>query len=202
MFNRRSFLRAPIYQNKGEAILEDTFTAADNTSLDAHTIAPINRPATAWTERNGDWKIVGNEAKLAVGLQAAIATCDPGIADCILECSVKNDNTKTGSTYDDGIVARYADASHLWQISISKSGNAFRIVETDTTVTTRASAVISITATYYTIKATLAGQSITATLDGANPLSYASAALNQTVTVHGIRGYATTDAIDSFKVTP
>lgn len=185
----------------GVVLILDQFTDADSTSLDAHTIAPTNTPATAWTEQTGNWQITGNQACVAVAALNGLATCNPGVADCALSASVKVTAGATTSR-DAGIAARYSNTSNYWTIGINATDGAFRITERNGgTDSVRATVSLTISASAeYTIAVTLSGATISATLDGANPISYASATLNQTSTIHGIRARATTDRVDNFRV--
>jgi hypothetical protein len=115
---------------------------------------------------------------------------------------VSSDTSITATTRDAGIVARFSNSNNYYHISINAGADAFRIVERNAaSETVRATTSVTIaTGTQYTISVTLSGATITATLDGANEISYDSATLNQTSTVHGIMLATTTDTIDDYTV--
>lgn len=184
-------------------LISDSFTDTDTTAIASHTIAPTNTPSTSWTARTGTWTISGNKAVTTTASQGH-STCNPGVADCTLSVVAKSTTTASATHLADaGVVARWANTSNLWKISINQQADEFRIVEyAAATATTRAAASVAISASVeYTIVAVLSGTTIAATLDGANAISYASATLNQTATVHGILARESTDRIDDFKVT-
>jgi len=90
---------------------------------------------------------------------------------------------------DTGIVARWSDNNNYWLVSHNVEDQEFRIWEKNVgTYTKRASAAVALAGgTYYDIEAELDAQTITATLDGGNQISYGSAALNETETIHGMQ---------------
>lgn len=182
-------------------LVYDTFTDADATSLTAHTIAPTNTPSTSWTERVGTWTISGNKA-VSTFTSNSHATCNPGVADCTITCKAQTSATNGNMAYDVGLVVRWGATTDYFLVGINSQGDLFRISErvSDNPVS-RATASVTIDAgTEYTIVVTLSGTSISATLDGANQISYASATANQTATIHGIKGRIATDTIDDFQV--
>lgn len=184
-------------------LIEDTFTDTTGVSLDAHTILPTNTPPTSWTEQNGNWEIGSNKARVNANADNSVATCNPGVADCQISALVADTNVGSDTfARSTGIVARYSDTSNYWAITINDVGNKFYIYELNAgSSTARASAAVDIgTGTQYAMVATLSGQTITATLDGANQIQYTSAALNETATVHGMKTRLTTSNIDNFKV--
>jgi hypothetical protein len=185
-------------------IIEDIFTDTAATSLNLHTITPTNTPATAWTEAIGDWKIGTNKAATVTNTDYSIATVDAGIANVTISVDAISNSVVTNElSRAAGIILRYTNASNYWAVVINPNTDHFMIIEKNNgTETVRAQATVTLeVATSYALSCTASGQSITATLDGANDISYNSAALNETVTVHGIKARYTTDSIDNFKVT-
>lgn len=159
-----------------------TFTAPNGTSLDA--ITP--EVGGVWTEDAGDWDIQGNRAQPNTTLQYNIATISTSIADLICDCIVRL------ITYDantlPGLALRLTDTSNYWHITIAGGGNQIRIYEVNASVRTlRASAAVAIVAdTDYNLRAIAYDQTIDVFVDGANKITYGSAALNETTTTHGI----------------
>jgi hypothetical protein len=184
-------------------LIYDILNDVDATSLDAHAIAPTNTPATAWTERNGNWAITSNQAMLSAGATRAHATLDAGVADCTISVTARSATTNTGTDRDAGITARWTNTSNYWKIGTNAAADLFRIVERNAaTDTSRASASVVIgVADDLAIVTVLSGATISATLAGGSAISYGSATLNQTVTVHGMLASAANDRLDNFTVT-
>lgn len=183
-------------------IVSDTFTAGDGTDISGRTPSPTAPGGATWSERAGNWQITSNAAVSSTANNSLHCTVDSGVADCTITAEVDSTTSLTTSIRDAGLVARWSDTSNYWKIGINNQDNAFRIVERNATVmTTRATASVTINGgTFYTVQAVLSGDDINATLDGANGISYGSATLNQTATVHGFAGRETTDRIDDFLV--
>lgn len=179
--------------------VQDSFTDTDSTNLDAHT-PDVDVVGGGWAEVIGtDWTIQSNHAE--AGTLDATAAIDCGEADLNLSCEADSNALSAAQNQSAGLCARLSDSSNFWAIIINDNGNTFRIAEKNAgAYTTRASASVTITGgTYYTITAQLDGQTITAQLDDANEISYGSAALNETATVHGIKlRRGSTDRIDDF----
>lgn len=178
--------------------VSDSFTDTTNTALDAHT-PDTDVGGGGWTEVIGtDWTIQSNAANS--GTADATASIDCGEADINLSCEADNSGLSDLAGQSAGLAARISNSSNFWAIVINDTGNTFRIAEKNAgTYTTRASASVTINSgTFYTLTAQLSGATITAQIDGANEISYGSASLNQTVTVHGIKTRRPFDRIDDF----
>lgn len=158
-----------------------TFTAANGTSLDA--VAP--EVGGVWTEQSGDFDIQGNRASPTSGSNA-IATISISESDVLARCVVR---TLFDSAAGHGVVVRYSAGPDFWVALILGDANAFGLYEVDDgAFTERASAAVVIAAnTDYDVFVVADGQVIDAFLDGGNKISYESASLNETATVHGIR---------------
>lgn len=187
-------------------LIYDTFTDTENKRLNLHTISPTNLPATSWTEQ-GTAEFIINASNQAAksGSSIGFATVNAGDADVTIEVDAQGKDTGAGQyARDFGIVARYTDENNHWTITINTLGDVFRITEVNGgVITTRATASVALAqSTPYALKVVLSGSTITATIDGGNQISYASATLNQTTTVHGLRAYTSASTIfDNFKVT-
>jgi len=167
-----------------------TFTAANGTSLDA--ITP--EVGGAWTEQAGNWDIQSNRANSD---GAGIATVNAGVADALVDCVV---NIAAGGV-SAGTILRYTDSTHYWYVEINDTTNTIRLYEQNAGLTQRASAAIAIAvSTDYKVRAIAYGQTIDIFLDGGNKASYASAALNETVGVHGLNAVTAGDRFDNFAV--
>jgi hypothetical protein len=96
-------------------ILIDTFTAADNTDLSAHT---PDVGAGVWSIGNGSWKINGNMVQqLTAGSAYYYAIKDAGKVNIDISADIKviTDNQSTGLTF------RYVDISNKWKCHILKT---------------------------------------------------------------------------------
>lgn len=168
-----------------------TFTADNGTSLDA--ITP--EVGGAWTEQAGDWDIQANRANPD---GAAIATVDSGLDDVLVDCIVN------GGTGDQpAIVLRYSGGDY-WYLQADRANNQLELHEYNATVdTVRASAAVTFNdSTDYDLRALADAQTIDGFADAGNKISYASAALNESVTVHGIRAENTAGQFVNFAIYP
>lgn len=183
-------------------LVYDTFTDADSTALESHTISPTNTPSTAWT--TDAFTITGNKAVNESTAVRRTARCNSGKANCTVSAKVAiaGDEGSALTARCSGLIVRYSDADNYWWVCIHNRNNTFYIIERNaTTETVQASASVTIAdGVEYLISAVLNGTTITATLDGANQISYASAALNSTATVHGLIAYLINNTFDDFKV--
>ena len=157
-----------------------------------------------WTEDNGDWEIASNRLSpkgAGPALPRWVATVDSGQSDIFLSVIVNHDGT--GAV---GPVVRYtsADDKHFAINIEDGSPGTFKIREYDgASFTDRASATPNVsTSTDHRIKVVCDGQTITAYFAGGDRISYGSASVNETVTVHGMRSNSTGDTIDDFVIWP
>lgn len=178
--------------------VQDHFTDVNGTALDAHT-PDVDVVGGGWSEIIGtNWTIQSNTANTTAGDGTAAIDC--GAADINLSCEADSNALSSAAIQSAGLCARLSDSLNFWAIIINDSGNSFRISEKNGgTYTDRASASVTINGgTLYTLTAQLSGQTITAQIDGGNEISYGSATLNETVTVHGIKARRPGDRIDDF----
>ena len=185
-------------------LIEDSFTDADSTLLTAHAIAPTNTPAVSWVNHVGANAILGNKVGAWSGVVTEnLSTVDSGIANGIVEALITHN---AGSARAQSVIVRFLDSSNYWKVELTTT--AFRIRDVVAGVeTTRVSTFFSaVGGVSYTIRVTMSGDTISATRDGLNPISYASASFNNTQTKHGIRMVTAADftgltmAADDFKV--
>lgn len=169
-----------------------TFDAPNGTSLNA--ITP--EVGEVWTEQSGVWDIQSNRANPD---GAAIATVDASIADLIVDCVVNG-----GTADNPAIVKRFSDTSNYWYLQADRANNQLELHEYNATIdTVRANAAVTINnSTDYDLRAIAYGQTIDGFIDAANKISYGSAALNETATIHGIRAENTVGQFDNFVIFP
>ena len=186
---------------KGETVLVfDQFTDTESKALSSHAIAPINTLSVSWTIENS-LKIYSNQTGL---LSAAngFGYFDAGISDLVISAKVKSTATSDNNSYFVGPVGRFLNNANFFRVCIQAYRDLFRIYETaGGSSATRAQASVSLDAsTFYTVRAVFDGQKISATLDGAYPISYDLATFNETETKHGFFLRAATDRLDDFKI--
>lgn len=110
-------------------LISDIFTDANGTNINAHTIAPINIPATAWTNLVNAFTIQENQLAPTADGAFDISVCDPGIADGIFAVSV-NDANKTNQA---GISFRCKDKdNYIFLSRVSFGGNQSLVFFTNT----------------------------------------------------------------------
>lgn len=199
MAAQSDFIRVPEDTWLPTPLAYDTFTGANGTSLDAHTsntTGPDSQTVVgrAWTERSGDWDIQSNRANPD---GAAIATVAGGLADVVVDCTVNG-----GAAGQPAICLRYADTSNYWFLQADRANNQFELHEYNATVdTVRANAAVVINdSTDYDLRAICDGQTIDGFLDGANKITYGTAALNETATIHGLYSDNTACQYDGFLI--
>lgn len=182
--------------------VSDSFTDTTGTDLSAHTVSPTNVPGGSWTELTNTWQIAGgvNAGLITSGAQNSSASIPCGFADGNLSVEADSAATNTATSGDCGLIVRASDSNNFFKFGVNAQADAFRIVERNGgTNTTRATTSITITpGTYYTVTVNLNGQTVTAQLDGANEISYGSAALNETVENHGLQCRYLGDRMDDF----
>lgn len=142
----------------------------------------------AWTEDIGDWDATGGVLQ-ATTLGIATFT---GLADCLYDAKI----TMPGSgTTAGGLVLRETDltgaSEDYWYVKITPgtAGTDWQLIEYAAgAATQRASGDVDWTAaTAYAIRAICDGQDIACFADGADKISYASAASGETATSFGLR---------------
>jgi hypothetical protein len=188
-------------------LLDDTFTAADGTTLNGRTMGP--GPGTWGTALAGTWQVESGAATLTSATANGMITADAGAADVTitLDCLVPaSGNCILGS------VVRESDASNGWLCVIESDGAAYYIgiyERAAGTNTLRASMNFSggIGGLTVSLAITASGSTITCTNPGTGTsATYGSATSNQTVTTHGIYGFSAggsyqAGSVDNFVVT-
>jgi hypothetical protein len=124
-----------------------------------------------------------------------IATLDCGQADCTLTVTLRLDSTT--SSVVRGLVFRLNNSADYWIAGIQPSSNKFGIFQA--TLERASTPITDQLGVDYAIQVVLNGSQITATLDGANEVSYSSST-NATKTLHGLGGKSGT-LYDNFQCT-
>jgi len=182
-------------------VLFDQFTDADDTSLDAHIIAPLNIPAATWSEVSGDWRIASNKADPTGDSPGTLqwdAVVDVGVSNYKITGTINLGASGSGS--ECGFVVRYntTDDTHYAVMFYSAAirirawtGAAF------STLVTVPTTLLGNTNYYFEVS--VKGASITALVNGVSA-SYTSATVNSGSTVVGIRANETSHSIDNLKI--
>lgn len=171
-------------ENVITVLLYDTFTDTDVTFLNLHTIAPTNTIGASWTALLGNAYIKTGRVRNNGGQNPDSYTYESSRSDV----TITQDHYHGGSYTSNHVILRCTDNQNFWHVYTTATDNYWRIVERNTNVDTiRASAAKTInTSTVYAISVTASGATISATIDGGTPISYASATFNQTATKHGV----------------
>jgi hypothetical protein len=171
-------------------ILADSFTAANGTGNNGRAPDIVNVPGAAWATITGTIDIQSNQLNPATYASNMVkATLDP-----------KRYNGRIFVTYQKGqtsgvwdftqLFFRHQDATNFWCLTAGKLNNVdtFKIQETIDNVTTdRATAAVTFTDNkVHVLRLDFNGPYIVATCDGANEISYGSAATLLNVTTVGI----------------
>jgi len=142
----------------------------------------------AWTENIGDWDTATNVLK-ATALGIATFT---GVANSMYDAKI---TTPASGTTSAGLVVRGADytgaSEDYWYVKVTPgtAGTDWALIEyVAGTPTVRASGDVDwVAATAYNIRVICYGQTIDCFANGANKISYTSAASGQTATGFGLR---------------
>lgn len=176
-------------------LLADDFSEANGTNLNGKALDV----GGTWTVAAGAWAVQsGRAAPNAGGARAIVMT---GAAADITAAVTVNPAAAGGFV---GLLVRYSDANNWWYVVFRAGDNAFRIIERNAGVdTTRASstAVDYVGGNDYRLRAVCSGQTITATIDGANQIQYALATHNQAAIIVGLTGGDAADRLDDLQVT-
>ena len=187
-------------RNPQTAVFYDTFTDANGTSLLVHT-PDIDTVGAGWLRVGAQvWTINGNKVGHVQSFgNAGEAYANCGVADGAITCDVTV--STSGGVDLAGVAFRLTDTNNLWKVVVARATGAFVIFERNAGVDiNRTQKLVPIVGgATYTIKVILSGQSIVATLDGADQIPYALASFNQAVTNHGIESKSD-DIFDDFKV--
>jgi len=175
----------------------DTFTDANNTDIDAHTMDI----GSGWTQEGGLLNIQSN--KLAGVTGDSVVYVDSRQADCTIEAYI----TTGGISYDVGIVFNVTDGSNLWLCQLITIYNGIRLYSRSggTWTEEKLMSTSITTSTTYKLSVVINGDDLDFYLDDVfvDTFNAAGRAL-KTNTKHGIRLNVPNDSgslVDDFKVT-
>lgn len=178
-------------------LLVDTFTDTNGVNLTAHTMDV----GGGWTAGSGSFEISGNRATAGPPFSDMFYWADAGQTDYTLTCTVTMG--ASGSSICD-LVVRVTDKDNLWLIEPFTDDDTFTLYQkTAGGYTQRSSASVTIShSTSYVIEVVTNGNTISATLDGANSVSYGSATQGNASTLCGLGNpYTAGNFWDNFQVT-
>jgi len=191
-------------------LISDALTDTDGVAIASHVIGPINNPGVSWANGAGTYFISSNRAKLAASVPGGHFVCgNCGYANVTVSADVTTTAMGPGG-YNNfgngpGVVLRWVDAVRHWRIELNYFYSTIKILEFINTgsYVERASAptITIVPGTFYRVSATASGTSITATVNGGNIVSYASATNYLTSQRHGAASRNATDLIDNVLLT-
>ena len=175
-------------------LVSDTFTDSDSTVLSAHT-PDIDTVGGGWTAGTGTPDIQSNKASSPDDGDVN-ADIDAGNANVIVSADVLIATANDGFI---GLAMRYTSTTSKWSLEFSTT--LLKLVERDTTSTTRASTAITVAKdAEHALSATCSGDDFTCTINGGDEITYTST-FNNSVTNHGLFGGNTASTWDNFLVT-
>lgn len=171
----------------------DTFTDVDTTLLSEHT----PDVGTVWAGANANWTISSNMAVTAAPNNVVVR--DTGMDDYRVTVISRVTANDFGDKFPNGAVVRSNNFNRFFTVGIIH--DAFIISENNAgTITKRATTAVTINPnTSYAISVVCSGGTITATLDGANQISYDSAPATE-ARYAGIRVIWPGGAVDDFAI--
>jgi len=193
--------RIPIVKWTPTPVASDSFNRTNSASLgstDGAGAEEVGGSGLAWTVVSGGMSISGNKVAQSAGVYS-YATVNTGVASVVAQVVV-NDSADTSAIQ--GLIMREASGTG-WLCGVNPNADLNTIYEWagGGSYTLRGSAAVTISGSQnYTITAILDGDVITSYVDGAALATYASAARNNTSTLHGIHGYNSTLTYDNFVV--
>lgn len=175
-----------------------TFTAANGTDLATGYTPEVGG---VWTEQTGNFDIQSNRAN-AQNAGLNYATVDVSISDGVVDSIINI--SAAGGTDNSGLLMRFTNTNNCWSLAANASANQLRLWEVNGGVATQraSTAVAIVTATDYDVRAIIYAQTIDGFLDGSNKITYGSATLNETITVHGIFLRDIGSQADNFAIFP
>ncbi|MFN3652352.1 MAG: hypothetical protein ACK47B_22480 [Armatimonadota bacterium] len=178
----------------GGLLLRDTFTGPDGTALAAHPM----EIGSGWTVHQGGAALAANRARLgSLGSGRMVATASAGRANVAVRLTVNS-----GGALSQGLVLRFQDPSNYWLLYVTGAGMTLHEVNAGSFVVRAQRAIALSGGTDYQLEAVCAGLTISATLNGGNPIQYASATHLQTAVRFGLYGEQVGQQFDQFEVRP
>lgn len=159
-------------------IILDQFTDTNGTAIASHTIAPINKPATAWTAGTGTWDIQSNTAGTTGNTARAHATLDTGKANYTITDTIVPGATDVAF----GIVFRYLNGLNYWRFFLNDTADTYSLEKYETGGSSiEATGAITVTpGDTYIIKVVANGPNVICFVNGAVLVTYATATFQQT----------------------
>lgn len=188
------------------AVVSDTFTDADSTSIASHT--PTTSYSGVWSQTAAtSFYIQSNQLVANRFTDGDLATIEAGLSDLSISCSLIPFSTSGNRSYP-GLVFRYVDSSNFWYIYPDSDNdvlNLYRVVS-GTHMLTMGYPIALSSAVVITVEVRVQGPNITIFLDGRELVTYVST-VHQTGTKVGVRvgksgSPATAPKWDSFTVRP
>ena len=167
----------------GTRLLYDTFTDANGTLLPAHTMDT----GPGWTQLTAGGSIQGNRFSGNASGECAYSA-EAGAAN-VVATAVFN-VVSLDANHGPGLILRASNKDNWWLCMPTGDGNHYLYEQNAGTYTVRASGTWSADLADHTLTATATDTTVTSRVDAGTPISYGSAALNQTVTRHGLRLYS------------
>lgn len=173
---------------RGGPLLYDDFSGL-SISLDSH-IPNIDKSHTGWDEALGNWALDGSgnvTNGTPVNNTPNAAYVNTGQADVRITVVV---TTSATDAFAPGIAFRATNASNFLYVDIEKTTQKLRIAKYEAgapSLLTQGNVTVA-NNTQYTLTVTVAGNQITAQLDGANDVTF-STSFNNTATRHGVEEY-------------
>lgn len=189
----RRFVTAPA---GGGALLYDTFTDVNGTTLTAHTMDV----GPGWSVTVGSsWAIEGNALQKQTNL-STLESCwaDAGHTDCTASALASD----ASGSCELGVIGRVQDQANFWLAYVINT-TSFGLYEVSAgTYTQRTSGTFAALGTSYSVQLSASGTALSATVGGTT-IAYTSASF-QTATKWGLlmfNGPATGQTLDNFQVT-
>ena len=134
----------------------DTFTGANTTALASHTIAPLNIPATSWTDDVAGLQITSN--KFGATGADKYSSCAAGVADGVISVVIRFSDVSF--TCGAGLVFRQSDVNNKFLLLAANNALTLYKDQAGAFTSLQTTAVTPSNNTDYTISVTLAGTSI------------------------------------------
>ena len=183
-------------------VVRCTFNDANDTNLNSYSWADpddIRPGANQWDNWTSTWSCQSQYGQAAAG-DGVLTRLVCGYADGTLSADINL--ITTSSTRPRGLLYRLTDISNFWLVGFLRSDNTFGIFQKASgSWAARDTVAFTYTAGQdYAVQVVLNGNSMIATLDGANQVSYSSAT-GVALTTHGAHARYAGDKMDNFQMT-
>lgn len=196
IYNQKQYINSGLGE-VSELLILDNFDGVAGL-LSTHT-PDIDTVGGGWSFAKGSlWYINGSGQTYASPSILSIFVIDSGVSDCVI---TDNITLTSGATLGNrGTAFRYTDVNNMWKVEILSG--LYRILELNggTQISRASKAVTTTPGQVYEIEVTANGNSITATLNGGDAISYNSATFNNSATIHGIISRINDDFHNTFTV--